>query len=86
MAFDSFLAIAPVPEELDPVEIDVRDLPPPEPQQKTLETLESMADDTVLVQVNDREPQHLFPMLEERGYAAYSGGTEPTLTAIWDED
>ena len=86
MAFDSFLARAPVSDELDPVEIDVRDLPPPEPLQKSLDTLESMGDGTVLVQVNDREPQHLFPMLEERGYVSYSDGTEPTLTAIWNED
>lgn len=64
-------------------ELDVRELPPPEPLQRTLERLEGMDDGTVLVQVNDRTPQHLYPMLEDRGYAYQSAGEEPVYTAIW---
>ena len=85
MALDRLLDSDVVPDDLTPTEVDVRDLPPPEPLQETLETLESMADDEVLIQRNDRKPQHLFPMLEERGYAYHSIDTEPTLTAIWLE-
>jgi hypothetical protein len=44
-----------------------------------------MDPDTVLVQVNDRTPQHLFPLLEDRGYGYASAGEEPVYTAIWPE-
>jgi hypothetical protein len=38
----------------------------------------------VLVQVNDREPTHLFPRLNDRGvaYATAERG-EQVVTAIW---
>lgn len=74
-----------IPPVNEPVEVDVRDLPPPEPLQETLGTLESMDGNDVLVQINDRQPQHLFPMLEERGYAFESTGKDPAYTAIWKE-
>lgn len=83
MSVDGILERAAVPAGTDHEELDVRDLPPPEPLQKTLERLEAMDDETVLVQVNDRVPQHLFPMLEERGYAYETTGEEPVYTAIW---
>jgi uncharacterized protein (DUF2249 family) len=73
-----------VPTASDPTVVDVRDLPPPEPLQETLGTLERMDSEGLLVQVNDRTPQHLFPMLEERGYEYESTGTEPAYTAIWE--
>ena len=85
MAYDGLLESDAVPNGADPEELDVRDLPPPEPLQKTLESLEAMADGQVLVQVNDRTPQHLFPMLEERGYSHESTGEDPVYTAIWSE-
>jgi hypothetical protein len=42
-----------------------------------------MDDGAVLIQINDRVPQHLFPMLEERGYDHESVGEDPVYTAIW---
>lgn len=48
--------------------LDVRDLPPPQPLQNTLERLADLDDDVVLVQQNDRAPQHLYSQLEDRGY------------------
>jgi uncharacterized protein (DUF2249 family) len=48
--------------------LDVRDLGPPEPLKETLERLVDCDDGTVLVQVNDRAPRHLYPKLTDRGY------------------
>ncbi|QZX99378.1 DUF2249 domain-containing protein [Halobaculum rubrum] len=48
--------------------LDARDLPPPEPLQNTLERLAEIDAETVLVQRNDRAPQHLYPKLSDRGY------------------
>jgi uncharacterized protein (DUF2249 family) len=72
-----------VPDREAVVELDVRDLPPPKPLQATLEALEGLDDDAVLVQANDRRPKHLFPHLEERGYASASSGDDTVYTAIW---
>ncbi|WP_135829232.1 DUF2249 domain-containing protein [Halorussus halobius] len=64
--------------------LDVRDLGPPNPLRETLETLPDLDDDAVLVQVNDRAPQHLYPKLDDRGYAFETvDGDEAVLTAIW---
>ena len=71
-----------VPERDDSEMLDVRELPPPKPLQETLETLERL-DSAVLIQVNDRTPQHLFPKLSERGYEYESDGEDPVYTAIW---
>jgi uncharacterized protein (DUF2249 family) len=64
--------------------IDVRRAGPPEPLVETLETLAELDERTVLVQRNDRVPRHLFPKLEERGYAydTVEAGGE-TVTAVW---
>lgn len=83
MAYAGLLEVEEVPSSRGRSEIDVRNLAPPEPLQNTLETLESMGDDEMLVQINDRVPQHLFPMLEDRGYAYHSTGEDPVYTAIW---
>lgn len=66
--------------------LDVRRLGPPEPLQRTLETLADLPDDHVLVQVNDRAPQHLYPQLDERGYeyGTVERGDE-VVTAVWTE-
>lgn len=50
------------------VRLDVRDLEPPEPLVRTLEALESLPRDNVLVQINMRVPQFLLPILRERGF------------------
>jgi len=68
-----------------PVErLDVRTLGPPEPLTETLERLEAM-DDGVLVQINDRAPQHLYPQLDDRGYVYETTDTgDATVTVIWE--
>lgn len=48
--------------------LDVRDLEPPEPLVRTLEALEELPSDSMLVQVNMRVPQFLLPILRERGF------------------
>lgn len=64
--------------------LDVRALGPPKPLTRTLETLADLDERTVLVQVNDRAPQHLYPKLTERGYE-YETVTDDgvVVTAIW---
>ncbi|MEO8564531.1 MAG: DUF2249 domain-containing protein [bacterium] len=49
--------------------LDVRGLEPPEPLMRTLAALETLPNGHVLVQLNSRVPQLLFPMLAERGFA-----------------
>lgn len=74
------------PEDRPRERLDVRTLPPPEPLRRTLERLAELGDDVVLVQENDRAPQHLYPMLEERGYAYETAETdEGVVTVIWRE-
>ncbi|WP_226011204.1 DUF2249 domain-containing protein [Halomicrobium salinisoli] len=70
-----------------PVEtIDVRNAGPPEPLRRTLETLPDLGDDVALVQFNDRAPQHLYPKLDDRGYAYETvERTDATVTVIWSE-
>jgi len=41
---------------------------PPEPMQLTLEVISKLPEKTSLVQINERTPQFLFPLLAERGY------------------
>jgi uncharacterized protein (DUF2249 family) len=66
------------------VTLDVRELPPPQPLQTTLERLSELDDDTVLVQLNDRAPQHLYPKLDDRGYAYETVESDgAVVTAIW---
>jgi len=68
-----------------PVEtLDVRELGPPKPLSETLELLADLPDETVLVQYNDREPQFLYPKLEDRGYRFETVEADgQTVTAIW---
>lgn len=62
----------------------VADAPPPEPLRRTLETLADLPEDGVLVQHNDRRPQHLYPRLEDRGYEYDTVDTEDgVVTAVW---
>jgi TusA-related sulfurtransferase len=64
--------------------IDARELPPPQPLQRTLERLAELDDETVLVQSNDRAPQHLYPKLEDRGYVYDTVEDEDVVrTVIW---
>ncbi|MFT4923314.1 MAG: hypothetical protein ACI8XM_002540 [Haloarculaceae archaeon] len=72
-------------EDVQTRHIDVRELGPPGPLTETLETLEDMGGDAVLVQVNDRAPKFLYPKLEDRGYDYETIDTEDAVvTAIWE--
>lgn len=48
--------------------LDVRRLSPPEPMELTLFVLENLPENTTLVQINERVPQFLLPILQERGF------------------
>jgi len=73
-----------VPSGTPTEQIDVRELGPPGPLKETLETLTEIGDDVVLVQLNDRTPQHLYPKLDDRGYEYGTIEREGvTITAIW---
>lgn len=73
-----------VPPDARTERLDVRNLGPPKPLKNTLETLTELDDDTVLVQVNDRAPQHLYPKLDDRGYDYETGEVDDAVvTAIW---
>lgn len=64
--------------------LDVRRLGPPKPLTETLETLAETDERAVLVQVNDREPRHLYPKLTDRGYEFETVDDDgAVLTAIW---
>ncbi|MES3516273.1 MAG: DUF2249 domain-containing protein [Natronomonas sp.] len=63
--------------------LDARELPPPKPLKRTLETLAEADDAVVLIQLNDRHPQHLYPQLEDRGYQYESFEDDAVVTVIW---
>ena len=52
----------------DGLVLDVRGLEPPEPMVRTLAALEALPSGAALVQVNERIPQFLLPLLTERGF------------------
>lgn len=80
----SHLAETDAPADRPRETLDVRDLPPPRPLSDTLERLADLDDGTVLVQVNDRAPQHLYPKLDDRGYAYGTVEADgAVVTAIW---
>ena len=72
------------PGDLAPLELDVRGLQPPEPMERTLAVLDELPAERALVQVNDRVPAFLLPLLDERGYR-YRIGADPrgTVVTIW---
>jgi uncharacterized protein (DUF2249 family) len=79
-AFDG----TPVPTGRPTERLDVRHLAPPGPLRETLALLGSLDPETVLVQVNDRAPRHLYPTLEERGYTYETVSSDGrSLTVIW---
>lgn len=66
--------------------LDARELPPPEPLKNTLERLSELEPYTVLVQFNDRAPQHLYPRLTDRGYSYETIEEDDRVTTvIWAE-
>lgn len=80
---DTLVERSDAPADTPVEELDVRNLGPPKPLSETLETLAEM-DEGVLVQRNDRAPQHLYPKLDDRGYSYETFETdEETVTVIW---
>jgi len=80
----SYLSQTNAPENRPCETIDARELPPPQPIKNTLEQLAEIDDSIVLVQLNDRRPQHLYPELDDRGYdyeTLEDGDT--VVTVIW---
>jgi uncharacterized protein (DUF2249 family) len=70
--------------DLPPRELDVRGLQPPEPMERTLAVLDEMPGGQALVQVNDRVPAFLLPLLDERGLRYRIGAdARGTITTIW---
>jgi len=81
---DRAIAATDAPADRPSETLDVRALGPPKPLANTLEALVDLPDDAVLVQVNDRAPQHLYPKLTDRGYVYETVETdEAVLTVIW---
>jgi uncharacterized protein (DUF2249 family) len=81
---DTVVARTAVPADAPRERLDVRNLGPPKPLANTLERLPELDDDTVLVQVNDRAPQHLYPKLDNRGYDYETvERDEAVVTVIW---
>lgn len=54
----------------DILEVDARGLEPPQPMVTILEALATMPTNTLLRARTDRRPMHLYPQLEQRGFAA----------------
>jgi uncharacterized protein (DUF2249 family) len=52
------------------LEVDARGLEPPQPMVTILEALEAMPTNALLRARTDRRPMHLYPQLEQRGFAA----------------
>lgn len=82
-----FLAETSAPADRPRETLDARDLPPPQPLQQTLERLADLDEEAVLVQFNDRAPQHLYPKLGDRGYAYETVETEEVVvTVVWRDE
>lgn len=58
------------------IELDVRELPPPEPMMKIFEKLSEVNEKTILLVHHHREPLMLYPKLNERGFEAISNKIE----------
>ena len=65
--------------------LDVRGLQPPEPLVRTLAALETLPRGHQLIQLNERVPQLLLPMLAERGFACEldDSHADRVLLRIW---
>lgn len=72
------------PSDPEPLVLDVRGLEPPEPLERTIAALDDIGPDRALVQVNDRAPAFLIPLLDERGLRyRITQDARGTLTTIW---
>lgn len=74
---------APRPEPTDIHLLDVRDLEPPEPMERTLEALEAMPRGHTLVQINARVPRFLLPELASRGFQYTIHEEQPGVVRVF---
>lgn len=76
---------APASDDATTFWLDVRGASPPEPMLRTLTALETLPRGHVLVQINSRVPQFLFPVLAERGFACEvdESRLDRVLVRIW---
>lgn len=82
----AYLSQTNAPENRPCETIDASELPPPQPLRNTLEQLSESDDTVVLVQINDRQPQHLYPKLDDRGYRYETFESEEDIvTVIWKD-
>lgn len=80
----SYLAQSAAPSDRPRETIDARELPPPQPLRNTLEKLAELDDSVVLIQLNDRRPQHLYPKLDDRGYQHETvEDDDVVVTVVW---
>ncbi len=78
-------ALAEIPADDGPRELDVRGLEPPEPMERVLATIDGLRYDDVLLVRHHREPLFLYPILSDRGFshrAEWKGESE-CLVRIW---
>lgn len=75
----------PPPDDATTTYIDVRGLSPPEPMMRTLVALETLPRGHTLIQINNRVPQLLLPMLAEHGFACDidESRVDHVLVRIW---
>jgi uncharacterized protein (DUF2249 family) len=67
--------------------VDVRGMTPPRPLDITLAALDALGDGRRLLQINDRVPVFLLPLLDERGYHyAIDEDERGTLVTIWRDE
>lgn len=64
------------------IELDVRDMDPPEPLSHTLAALETLPEGATLLQVNVRVPQFLLPQLTQRGFTYEVREVSPDLVHV----
>ena len=70
------------------IHLDTRELEPPEPLVKTLESLDGLAKGSKLVMHSSSRPMRLFIQLDERGFT-YDCSEQPDhsfITEIWHAD
>jgi len=70
------------------IDLDVSQLPPPEPMERILDTLDGLEPGDWLRVLLPREPRPLYPILENLGYLWASGSVElgSFELFIWPED
>jgi len=81
----TYLSETDAPQDRPCETLDARELPPPQPLKNTLEQLAELDDSVVLVQFNDRRPQHLYPKLDDRDYTYDTLEADAVVTVIWRE-